>query len=177
MTLVVTLEIKVSIINMKKLSNILNESAWGDMMRRGSGEDIRKEDDISHLDRDGLYDYIYDLYVPVSEFPQPLKAQTTPENKYFVIGLFRSKDDTSKIYQLYVRFKGELIDTIFINADLYCCEEFKDVLFERFKVIEDNLKGLIIQDKDGKTTNQLCIDLIQTVIENTSKPLLKKRGE
>ncbi len=30
---------------MKKLSNI-NESAWGDMMRRGSGEIIRKEDVI-----------------------------------------------------------------------------------------------------------------------------------
>lgn len=176
MTLVVTLEIKVSIINMKKLSNILDESAWGDMMRRGSGGEIRKEDDVNLLDRDGLYDYIYTIFEQVSEFPQPLKAQTNPENKYFAIGLFRSKD-TSKIYRLHVIFEGESIKTIFINADLYCCEEFKDVLFERFKVIEDNLKGLIIQDKDGKTTNQLCIDLIQTVIENTSKPLLKKRGE
>ena len=175
MTLVVTSEIKESIINMKKLSKI-DESAWGDMMRRGSGEEIRKEDDISHLNRDGLYDYIYDLYEQPSEFPQPLKGQTNPGNEYFAIGLFRSKD-ASKIYRLHATFEGELIDTIFINASLSCCEEFKDVLFERFKVIEDDFKGLIIQDKDGMTTNQLCIDLIQTVIENTSRPLLKKRGE
>ncbi len=33
---------------MKKLSKI-DESAWGDMMRRGSGEDIRKEDDLTNL--------------------------------------------------------------------------------------------------------------------------------
>lgn len=34
---------------MKKLSNILDESAWGDMMRRGSGEIIRKEDATTNI--------------------------------------------------------------------------------------------------------------------------------
>ena len=158
------------------LNTEINESIWGGILDRGAGNSLRKEDDISHLDRDGLYNYIYDVFVQTSEFPQPLKGQTNPGHEYFAIGLFKSKD-TSKIYRLHVNFEGELIDNIFINASLACCEEFKDVLLEKFNVIEDNFKGLIIQDKDGMTTNQLCIDLIQTIIENTSKPLLKKRGE
>jgi hypothetical protein len=164
------LEIKEFITNMRKLS----ESIWSDIQDRSSGESVRKEDDINRLDRDGLYEHIYDVYEQVSEFPQPLKGQTNPGSEYFAIGLFKSKD-TLKIYRLHVIFEGALIDTIFINASLMCCKEFKDVLFERFKVIEDDFKGLIIQDKDGMTTNQLCMDLIQTIVENTSKPLLKKR--
>lgn len=35
--------------NMKKLSKI-DESAWGDMMRRGSGENIRTEDQLQSID-------------------------------------------------------------------------------------------------------------------------------
>ena len=121
-----------------------------------------------------MYNYIYDVFVQTSEFPQPLKGQTNPGHEYFAIGLFRSKD-TSKIYRLHVNFEGKLIDNIFINASLTCCNEFKDVLFEKFNVIEDDFKGLIIQDKDGMTTNQLCMDLIKVIVENAPEPLLKKR--
>lgn len=158
------------------LNTEINESIWGDMRQRSAGNSVKKEDDISHLDRDGLYEHIYDVYEQVSEFPQPLKGQTNPEHEYFAIGIFKSKD-TSKIYRLHANFEGKLIDNIFINASLACCKEFKDVLFDRFTVIEDDFKGLVIQDKKGRVTNQLCMDLIQTIIENTSKPLLKKRGE
>ena len=65
---------------MKKLSNI-NESAWGDMMRRGSGEILRKEDipeqDYEHWWRNipldnapkykkeelRLWDFLYDFII------------------------------------------------------------------------------------------------------------------
>ena len=43
---------------MKKLS----ESIWSDMQDRSAGETVRKEDDISLLDNEGLYDYIKSKY-------------------------------------------------------------------------------------------------------------------
>ena len=43
---------------MKKLS----ESIWSDMQDRSTGETVRKEDDISLLDNEGLYDYIKSKY-------------------------------------------------------------------------------------------------------------------
>ena len=46
---------------MKKLSKI-DESAWGDMMRRSSGDTIRKENDVNLLDIEGLYEYIKEKY-------------------------------------------------------------------------------------------------------------------
>jgi hypothetical protein len=42
---------------MKKLSNILKESAWGDMMRRSSGEMVRREDILKVI-----YDKIISKY-------------------------------------------------------------------------------------------------------------------
>lgn len=152
-------------------NTFIKESIWSDIHKRSNGESVRKEDDINNLDRDGLYDYIYDIYEQTSEFPRPLKSQT-PGCKYFSIGIF---EDTTKIYRLSVDFSGGQISKISINANLACCEEFKDILLDRFHVIDDVIEGLIIEDKNGMTTNQLCIDLIQTIIDNTSKPLLKRR--
>ena len=60
---------------MKKLSKII-ESIWSDMQDRSAGDTIRKEDDVNLLDRDGLFDYIYDLYKQIAMYPLPLKSQT-----------------------------------------------------------------------------------------------------
>lgn len=153
-------------------NTFIKESIWADIHRRSNGSQIRKEDYINNLDRDGLYDYIFDIYEQTYEFPRPLKSQTGPGCEYFSIGIF---EDPTKRYRLSADFNDGQISKISINTYLACCEEFKDILLDRFHVIEDDIKGLIIQDKNGMTTNQLCIDLIQTIIDNTSKPLLKRR--
>ena len=46
---------------MKKLSKI-DESVWGDIRKRSSGEVIRREDFINSLDLDGLCDYLNKNY-------------------------------------------------------------------------------------------------------------------
>ena len=40
----------------------INESAWGEMRHRSSGQQIRREDDINNLDIEGLGEYILDHY-------------------------------------------------------------------------------------------------------------------
>ena len=46
---------------MRKLSEI-TESIWSDMQDRSAGENVRKEDDVDLLDRDGFYDYLVNHY-------------------------------------------------------------------------------------------------------------------
>ena len=46
---------------MKKLSKII-ESIWSDIQDRSSGETIRKEDDVNHMNFDTFADYIKDNY-------------------------------------------------------------------------------------------------------------------
>ena len=40
----------------------IGESVWTDMQKRSSGDDIRKEDDVNHMDFDTFADYIKDNY-------------------------------------------------------------------------------------------------------------------
>lgn len=60
---------------MKKLSNI-TESVWTDMQKRSSGDEIRKEDDINLLDRDGLYDYLTSHYKNTNSFEPIYNSET-----------------------------------------------------------------------------------------------------
>ena len=61
MTLVVILETKEFITNMKKLSNI-KESMWGDIHRRNSGEAVRKEDSMDLMDSSEFFNYLKKHY-------------------------------------------------------------------------------------------------------------------
>ena len=46
---------------MRKLSEI-QESVWNDIRRQSAGTQERKEDEINHLTRDGMYSYFYQAY-------------------------------------------------------------------------------------------------------------------
>ena len=43
------------------LNNEIFESVWGDIRRRGNGEEVKKEDDINTLDINGFYEYLSNL--------------------------------------------------------------------------------------------------------------------
>ena len=40
----------------------MNESIWSDMQDRGTGELIKKEDDVDHMDKDRFFEYLKDCY-------------------------------------------------------------------------------------------------------------------
>ena len=50
---------------MKKLSNI-TESVWNDIRRRGIGTDVKREDDVNHLNRNEFYEYLKSKYDKLS---------------------------------------------------------------------------------------------------------------
>lgn len=149
-----------------------NESAWGEMRKRSSGEVVRKEDDISNLDRDGLYEYIFDLYEQINPFPTPLKSQTSQTYTYFSIPIFKSNH---KVYRLDCIFDNSKISKITLMASDADVKDFKQILIDNFDCILRDDGALKITAKDGTVSNRVCMDLIKVIVENAPEPLLKKR--
>ena len=148
----------------------INESIWSDMQDRSAGITQRKEDDINLLDRDGLYDYIYALYKQIEPFPLPLKPQTS--YKYFSIPIFKSD---YRVYRLHCHFDNSKISEITLMASDADVKDFKQALIDNFDATINSDGALTITAKDGTVSNQVCMDLIKTIVENAPHPYLKKR--
>ena len=150
----------------------INESIWSDIQDRSAGDTIRKEDDINLLDRDGLLDYIYDVYKQIAMHPLPLKSYTSPTCTYFSIPIFKS---SNIVYRLNCTFDDNKISKITLMANVAEVKDFKQALIDNFDVtIRDN-GSLSITTKDDTVSNQVCMDLIKTIVENAPHPYLKKR--
>ena len=156
----------------KTFSEFINESIWSDIQDRSSGDTVRKEDDINLLDRDGLLDYIYDVYKQIALHPLPLKSYTSPTCTYFSIPIFKS---SNIVYRLNCTFDDNKISKITLMASDAEVKDFKQALIDNFDVTIKENGSLKITDKEGKVSNQVCMDLIKTIVENAPHPYLKKR--
>ena len=150
----------------------INESIWSDMQDRSAGITQRKEDDINILDCDGLCDYIYDLYKQINPYPLPLKSQIVQRFTYFSIPIFKSG---YKAYRLDCTFENNKISKITLMASVADVKDFKQSLIDNFDVTTRGDGTLSITAKDGTVSNQVCMDLIKTIVENAPEPYLKKR--
>ena len=151
----------------------INESIWSDMQDRSAGITQRKEDDINILDCDGLCDYIYDLYKQINPYPLPLKSQIVQRFTYFSIPIFKSG---YKAYRLDCTFENNKISKITLMASITDIKDFKQSLIDNFDLTVRDDGALSITAKDGTVSNQVCMDLIKTIVENAPEPYLKKRG-
>ena len=150
----------------------INESIWSDMQDRSAGITQRKEDDINILDCDGLCDYIYDLYKQINPYPLPLKSQIVQRFTYFSIPIFKSG---YKVYRIDCTFENNKISKIRLMATDADVKDFKQSLIDNFDVTTRGDGALSITAKDGTVSNQVCMDLIKTIVENAPEPYLKKR--
>ena len=170
MTLVVTSETKEFINDMKKFSNI-NESTWGDMVKRAEGEQIRREDDINLLDIDGLWEYINDNYKNLSHRETWVSKHDT--GSFIHIPMFRRYD---RLYSIYLKFKTDKISEIQIEANRKTCSEFISIVEEKYNIDDNGGFGIVtITSKTDEFTNQDAIDIINMIIENSSEPVLEKK--
>ena len=150
----------------------INESIWSDMQDRSAGITQRKEDDINLFDCDELYDYIYSLYEQINQDPMPLKSQIGQRFTYFSIPIFKSG---YKVYRLDCTFENNKISKITLMASVADVKDFKQSLINNFDVTTRDDGALTITAKDGTVSNQVCMDLIKTIVENAPEPYLKKR--
>ena len=54
-------------------------------------------------------------------------------------------------------------------------KDFKQALIDNFNATRNSDGALTITAKDGTVSNQVCMDLIKTIVENAPEPYLKKR--
>ena len=155
----------------------VNESTWNDIRKQASGAVERKEDSIEDLDRDGLYDLIYDTYeVPVKKVTNLPSKPKKSESNSFAICLF---DDGTFAHRLYARFnEDDNIEILILFAQPSQCLGFYKELHDAFNVEfkeAGTQKYIKITDKDGSVTNKLCMEVIDLIVNTAEIPLLKKR--
>ena len=149
---------------MKKLSNI-TESIWSDIQDRSTGDTIRKEDDINHLDRKGLYDYLISHYKNTNSFE---RISDLPSVNIIKVPIIIKGD----AYHIHFNFNT---NEVYVHyATLYMVNKLLGKVSEKFSVKSDSNKGptwYTISPKDGsKVTNQFFIDVIDFIIDNIPDP-------
>ena len=157
---------------MKKLS----ESIWSDMQDRSAGETVRKEDDISLLDNEELYDYIkskYESRIPDFSIDMGYYTNKSSNEKHLLIQPY----GRWKPLMLYVFYNDGKIGEICTHFDKFKRWNF-NILKQKYLLIPDrhydecnyNFK---ISEKDGTITNHTVIGIIDILVEDKSKILLE----
>ena len=156
---------------MRKLSNILNESVWGGMLNRSTGDQIRKEDDINLLDIDGLFNYVENNYSDrvckidseeIRGFQGWKNCVVFPFDDDLEITITRFLD-TGKIRDIDIMWDKNGVQDSFIRK---LNDRFNICLAPRENAYID------IKDKDGSVSNQTYIDLLDFVLENERTDVL-----
>lgn len=152
----------------------VNESIWSDIQDRSSGQQIRKEDDIEHLDRDGMFGYIYDIYEQDPSITQTkaLTSGSSDGDQYFSLPMFVF-DYT--LYRLAAHYINGKISRIILFANSDECQEFYKELTDNFKVFVKPNGAREIEAKDGTISNKLLLDVIDVISTNAKKPILRKK--
>ena len=144
---------------MRKFSEIV-ESAWGDMMRRSSGETIRKEEinDINDMNSDDFYKYLVLRY---DDKVLKIKKDDIPwmflEHRIFI-----DITDHISLYVLYSSEKLEEIKVKFRN-EKSLADEFEKLTSDKFKW-ERNEYDLFRVGDVSIIKNITAIDLIKFLI-------------
>ena len=154
----------------------LSESLWSEIQDRSAGDTVRKEDDISLLDNEGLYDYIkskYESRIPNFNVDMGYYTNKSSNEKNLLIQPY----GRWKPLMLYVFYNDGKIGEICTHFDKFKRWNF-NILKQKYLLIPDrhydecnyNFK---ISEKDGTITNHTVIGIIDILVEDKSKILLE----
>ena len=154
----------------------LSESLWSEIQDRSCGKTVRKEDDISLLDNEGLYDYIkskYESRIPNFNVDMGYYTNKSSNEKHLLIQPY----GRWKPLMLYVFYNDGKIGEICTHFDKFKRWNF-NILKQKYLLIPDrhydecnyNFK---ISEKDGTITNHTVIGIIDILVEDKSKILLE----
>ena len=157
----------------------VNESIWSDMQDRGSGDMIKKEDDIDHLDMDQFYEYLNKRYQPC--YVNQNIGRVTGSLNYIHVPLLCGRTMSSlTIYdnqqiKPYIWIKDvdlypEIIDTLNLNYDIII-----DDVEKGWKTIFIYTKGK--RNQDEKHPNSFYVQLIDYILDMDKPEQLKNMLE
>ena len=162
----------------------IGESAWGDMMRRSSGEIIRKEDDVNNLDFDEFYEYLQKSYETVDEKKYyiafiPFSSQRNTERIQIPIEIIPIDGNTTTFTPPvtidYSRDNKKITDVIIGSKLFKKYPNLENKLTDKY-TIDKSLVSPHISPKNGELTNTVCVDIIDTILGIVDNPLLKKNS-
>ena len=147
-----------------------NESIWSDIQDRSSGDVVRKEDDINHLDMDGLLDYINDKYEFENRKPIVISSligiplfSYESDIAYLIISYYNSHNSIYDVYS-HLIYDSPLKDSISsMLKQKYSVKILKEHSTSKF----DNRAFACIstKPKTGDINNEFVIDVIDTYID------------
>ena len=154
------------------LKRVMNESIWSDMQERGTGDMVKKEDDIDILDQDSFYKYITEHYRAVySSFSIDNMHKPQFDNEIHVPFINVYNDYTYNLVMKYID-DGPFVA---INKDIM--KEFPDIyrlLSDNYK-IDHYIRFLCLNPLDGseKITNTFYLNVLDFLIDNLPDKYLK----
>ena len=161
----------------RPVEKIVNESTWGDMVRRAEGEEIRKEDDPNNLDSEGLKDYIIKYYKPLNTF-----AIVSYVGGILSVPIIKITTHHSIMYSPKSKFgKICIVDDIIDNVDGLL--EKLNTHFEIKEEYGEDTNGeytfYYVSPKDGSdVTNKFFIEVLDFLLDNIpDSPNYKKSIE
>ena len=147
----------------------LSESIWSDMQDRSSGETVRKEDDIDHLDYEEFFIYLTEHYQPKNKKTNEKIGGRTSTLDINIIEIFipiESIDDKTKRLTIEMSKKDNSIVSIAASPALFN-------KYANLRKMWDNYSGIHLKPMK-KPTNQTVVDLIDIFLTVVDNPILEK---
>lgn len=171
---------------MKKLS----ESVWGDMRKRAEGISIREEDNVEKLSKDEFFLYLKDRYeeisAPISTSPESVSKQ------YMSIPVYFMQTGFHVAYLVITGFETDEKKIYFNVAIPDAKNNVLNVVIKILKKAVENNFSLSVesnelpdgekyenwfispQNPNRKITNNFILDVLDCLLDNVKKPLIKQ---
>lgn len=160
----------------------IGESAWGEMRKRSSGEQIRKEDDINLLDLKGLCDYMNQIYEPTIDGEQIIHMDAFERVSVPIICNPNGFDMCRISLDHHGIQKGGVEIVLPIRFMKLANDTYMDLSNKYYLDVIDDYEGkpyyVSVRPKSGHITNQCFLDVVDFILNNlhgSIKPLIKKR--
>ena len=156
----------------------IGESAWGDMMRRGSGEEIRTEDDINLLDYEEFFVYLTKKYKPKSKKTDDGIGGRTSILDTDIVEIFipiESIDGRIKTLIIEMSKKDNSVVSMATSPTLFDkYVNLERMLSNNYTLTTSRLSSRIYLKPKKKPTNRTVVDLIDTFLVVVDNPILEK---
>ena len=146
----------------KSFKEFINESVWGDLRKRSSGEVTRREDDVMNMDMESFWLYLIKNYKE--------RVMTLDKDHYckdYDMDIVVDPTNDVVIFGSYV--KDELVRIMIVlktKANDTTVKKIIDTSPDNFRWIRINSDKLELELNNGDVTNQTFVDLIEFFLNN-----------